>query len=101
MIETLRETKVDADVYITVASKCLEYSNGGLKTHNPENAVVRAQAAVARDVKGAKLGVSTDELLDDLDRYDDCHIGGSGAEKVAQAWAKLLLGDSPSEAQSR
>jgi hypothetical protein len=31
-------------------------------------------------------GCNTDALLDGLDRYDDCHIGGVGAEKVAQAW---------------
>ena len=36
-------------------------------------------------------GCNTDALLDGLDRYDDCHIGGGGAEKVAQAWADILL----------
>ena len=30
--------------------------------------------------------------------YDDCHIGGSGAEKVSQAWAGLLLA-APTAAQ--
>jgi hypothetical protein len=101
MIETLRQLKMDAIVYVSVASKCLEASNGGLKTHNPENAIVRAQTAVARNVKGVKPGANTDRLLDDLDRYDDCHIGGSGAEKVAQAWAELLLSDSSRRAQAR
>jgi hypothetical protein len=37
--------------------------------------------------------VHTDALLDGDDRYDDCHIGGSGAVKVARKWAELLLAD--------
>jgi hypothetical protein len=27
-----------------------------------------------------------------LDRYDGCHFSSSGAQKVANAWAGLLLG---------
>jgi hypothetical protein len=38
-------------------------------------------------------GCNTDALLDGLDRYDDCHVGDVGAEKVTQAWADILLAE--------
>ena len=91
MVDTLRQGGIDAPVYITIASKCLEPSNGGLKTHAPDNAIVRAQLALSKGGNGLKEGVNTDALLDEVDRYDDCHMAATGAEKVSRAWAGLLL----------
>jgi hypothetical protein len=95
MVDTLREQGVTAHVHVTIASKCLEPSNGGFKTHSQDNAIVRAQIEVSKDGQDIRRGVNTDALLDGVDRYDDCHLAGSGAEKVAQAWANLLLADQP------
>ncbi|NKK36389.1 hypothetical protein GFL72_17335 [Rhizobium leguminosarum bv. viciae] len=93
MVDTLRQHGVEAPVYISIASKCLEPSNGGFKEHIPDNAIVRAQLALSKNGHGIRAGVNTDVLLDPDDRYDDCHIGGTGAEKVSQAWLNLLSGD--------
>ncbi|PDT37996.1 hypothetical protein CO671_07660 [Rhizobium sp. M10] len=93
MVDTLRQHGVEAPVYISIASKCLEPSNGGFKEHIPDNAIVRAQLALSKSGHGIREGVNTDALLDGDDRYDDCHIGGSGAEKVARAWLNLLRTD--------
>ncbi|MBS3647819.1 hypothetical protein KEU06_04140 [Pseudaminobacter sp. 19-2017] len=93
MADTLRQQGIDAPIYVSVATKCLEPSNGGFKTHVPDNAIVRAQQALSRSGDGFRQGVNTDALLDDVDRYDDCHIGGTGAEKASRAWADLLLTD--------
>jgi hypothetical protein len=90
MIGTLRQQNISAPVYVSIASKCLEPSNGGLKTHSRDNPIVIAQMALSEG-RNMRLGVNTDELLDEDDRYDDCHIGGSGMDKVARAWAKILL----------
>jgi carbohydrate esterase-like sialic acid-specific acetylesterase len=92
MIDTLRREGVTAPVYLSIASKCLEPSNGGMRRHSPDNPVVRAQLALSSGEDNIRRGVNTDAVLDELDRYDDCHIGGVGAEKVAQAWADILLG---------
>ncbi|WP_264580635.1 sialate O-acetylesterase [Rhodoblastus acidophilus] len=88
MVDTLRANGVDAPVHVAVASKCLEPSNGGFKFHVADNEIVRAQQALALI---HAPGVSTDALLDPVDRYDDCHMAGSGLEKTAQAWAQILL----------
>ncbi|RFB88789.1 hypothetical protein B5K11_25390 [Rhizobium leguminosarum bv. trifolii] len=93
MVDTLRQHGVEAPVYISIASKCLEPSNGGFKEHVPDNAIVRAQMALSKGGHGIREGVDSDALLDGDDRYDDCHIGGSGAEKVSLAWLDLLSGD--------
>jgi len=93
MVDTLRQHGVEAPVYISIASKCLEPSNGGFKEHVPDNAIVRAQMALSKSGHGIREGVDSDALLDGDDRYDDCHIGGSGAEKVSLAWLDLLSGD--------
>lgn len=93
MVDTLREHNVDAPVYVSIASKCLEPSNGGFKTHHADNPVVRAQRALPEGGRGILQGVDTDALLDPLDRHDDCHIGGTGAAKVAAAWANRLLAE--------
>ncbi|SHE69362.1 hypothetical protein SAMN02745157_0728 [Kaistia soli DSM 19436] len=93
MVDTLRQQGVDAPVYISTATKCLEPSNGGFKVHDPDNAIVRAQEALHKAGNGIRAGIDTDILLDEVDRYDDCHFGGSGNEKAAQAWTELLLND--------
>ncbi|MGO6747020.1 sialate O-acetylesterase, partial [Rhizobium ruizarguesonis] len=93
MVDTLRQHGVEAPVYISIASKCLEPSNGGFKEHIPDNAIVRAQLALSKSGHGIREGVNSDALLDAEDRYDDCHIGGTGAEKVSRAWTNLLRGD--------
>ncbi|NNU58485.1 sialate O-acetylesterase, partial [Rhizobium indigoferae] len=94
MVDTLRQHGVEAPVHISIASKCLEPSNGGFKEHIPDNAIVRAQLALSKSGHGIREGVDSDALLDSDDRYDDCHIGGTGAEKLSQAWLDLLRGDS-------
>jgi len=93
MIDTLRGEGVTAPVYLSIASKCLEPSNGGRRHHSADNPVVRAQLALSNGEDNIRRGVNTDTLLDGLDRYDDCHIGGLGAEKVAQGWADILLAE--------
>ncbi|ARM87401.1 SGNH family esterase protein [Rhizobium sp. CIAT894] len=93
MVDTLRQHGVEAPVYISIASKCLEPSNGGFKEHIPDNAIVQAQVALSKSGHGIREGVNSDALLDGDDRYDDCHIGGSGAEKVSRAWLNILGGD--------
>ncbi|ANL64812.1 SGNH family esterase protein [Rhizobium phaseoli] len=101
MVDTLRQHGVEAPVYISIASKCLEPSNGGFKEHIPDNAIVRAQLALSKGGHGIREGINSDGLLDGDDRYDDCHIGGSGAEKVSQAWLNLLRSEGSRVATSQ
>jgi Carbohydrate esterase, sialic acid-specific acetylesterase len=98
IVDSLRDHGITSPVFVSVASKCLAstclgVSNGGTRFHSANNAIVRAQLALPNTQKGIRSGVNTDALLDELDRYDDCHFSSSGEQKVAKAWADLLLGD--------
>ena len=93
MIDTLRGKGVTAPVYLSIASKCVEPGNGDQRRHSADNPVVRAQLSLSSGEGYIRRGVNTNALLDGLDRYDDCHIGGSGAEKVAQAWTDIMLAE--------
>ena len=90
MVDSLRDRHIKAPVFVSVASKCLEASNGGTSYHSADNPVTRAQVGLPNDAKGIRGGINTDALLGELDRYDDCHFSASGAQKVAKAWAELL-----------
>ena len=52
LVKSLRAAKVDAPVFVSVASKCLEASNGGTVTHDPDNPVTRAQKALPNSSLG-------------------------------------------------
>ena len=99
IVDSLRDQQITSPVFVSVASKCLEASNGGTRFHSANNAIVRAQLALPNTQKGIRSGVNTDALVDELDRYDDCHFSSSGAQKVAKAWADLLLRDRYADGQ--
>jgi hypothetical protein len=90
IVDSLRSHKVTAHVHVAVATKCLGAANGGTRIHARDNPVARAQLALPNLRADLRSGVNSDALLDDLDRYDDCHFGASGQHKVAKAWAELL-----------
>jgi hypothetical protein len=99
IVDTLRDHQINSPVFVSVATKCLEASNGGLRFHSTNNAIVRAELALPNPQKGIRSGVNTDALLEDgdLDRFDDCHFSSLGAHKVAKAWADLLVSDRSSD----
>jgi len=89
LVGSLRANGVAAPVYVGVATKCLGASNGGTRLHSADNPIARAQLALRDPAANLRGGVNSDALLGDLDRYDDCHFGASGEQKVARAWADL------------
>lgn len=87
-VESLRGAGVSAPVYASIATKCLV-----IGPYSQLNPIARAQAALASIGFGVQAGVNSDELLGKVDRYDGCHVSGSGTSKMAVAWAKLLSSD--------
>ena len=81
---SLRTLGVEAPIYVSIATRCLP----GWKVPNP---VRTAQMELVDSKAGLKSGIDTDLLLEDQDRYDDCHFAESGQVKAARDWAELLL----------
>jgi Carbohydrate esterase, sialic acid-specific acetylesterase len=81
----LRAWGVIAPIHVSVASHC-----GDGESWSPDNPVTRAQRRLASSGEGFKAGVDSDSLLDVLDRFDGCHMAGSGLTKVIDAWTEIL-----------
>jgi len=90
LVKSLRSHGIGAPVYVAVATKCLGASNAGTRLHSADNPVARAQLALPDPAANLIRGVDSAALLGDMDRYDDCHFGSSGEQKVAKAWTDLL-----------
>jgi hypothetical protein len=85
LLDTLRSEGVTAPVLVSVATKC-----SILRSHAADNPVQIAQRSLPAIAPGVYAGVDTDALLNDIDRYDDCHFSASGQRKVADAWLEIL-----------
>ncbi|MEA2757864.1 MAG: hypothetical protein QOH65_477 [Methylobacteriaceae bacterium] len=76
---------VTAPIYVSITSHC-----GDGESWSPDNPVSRAQRRLADSAEGFTAGVDSDSLLDALDRFDGCHMAGSGLTKVIDAWTEIL-----------
>jgi hypothetical protein len=81
----IRAHGVAAPILVSVATRCDDDSKW--KSDNP---VARAQRRLPDAARGLFAGVDTDSLLTPLDRYDDCHLGGSGVAKYANALVEAV-----------
>jgi len=85
LVDSLRSHGVDAPIFVSVATRCRNYSDW-----YDENPVNSAQRSLTDAAAGIYAGVDTDTLLELNDRYDDCHFSGTGQEKFANAWVEIL-----------
>src|SRR3954466_5568920 len=74
----LRAWGVAAPIYVSVATRCDPID----ARWSHDNPISRAQRKLAASGQGFSAGVNSDSLLDALDRYDGCHMAGSGLPKV-------------------
>ena len=88
LVRSLRGIGVTAPVYVSVATKCLL-----MGPYSQDGPIARAQADLPSVEAGVRAGVNSDRLLADADRFDGCHLSGSGTFKMAHAWAELLGAD--------
>ena len=86
---SVRSDGVPAPIYVSSATRC---ANSALNW-SPDNAVSRAQKAILDPVAKVFVGADADGLLSGLDRYDDCHLSASGADKLAESWAVILTSE--------
>lgn len=84
-----RSAGLTAPVYLTLATKCLP-DDYPWKADNP---IARAERMLPARIAGLSLGVDRDALIRTIDRRDDCHLGATGADKMAQAWAERFAAD--------
>jgi hypothetical protein len=82
----LRMWGVAAPIYVSVATRCEETE----EQWSSDNPISRAQRKLASSGEGFAPGVDSDSFLKPLDRYDGCHMAGSGLTKFIDAWLEIL-----------
>ncbi len=85
VLDALRQRGMNAPVYISITSQC--WMN---PLWREDNAIRTAQKSLIANTWNARAGVDTDLLLNELDRFDNCHFGGTGQEKFAKNWLEFL-----------
>lgn len=84
IVAAIRADGLTAPVNLTLATKCMpdDYP------WSPDNPIAKAERDLPARIPGLTIGVDRDALLKTVDRRDDCHLGASGAAKMAQAWVE-------------
>jgi len=83
LLDTLTELKVSAPIFVSIATKC----TGADWTE--DNPIAIGQKMLV-DNRRIFLGVNTDQLVEQKDRYDACHFNETGQIKAAKAFAESI-----------
>jgi hypothetical protein len=82
----LRGLGIAAPIYVSTATHCEP-----IDVHwSPDNPISRAQRRLGNSGERLMAGIDTDALLNPLDRYDACHVSGTGLAKVIAGWTEIL-----------
>jgi hypothetical protein len=82
IVASIRTENAATPIYLTLATKCLPDDH----PWSADNAIAQAERKMPETIAGLRLGVDRDALVNTLDRRDDCHLGWTGAAKMAQSW---------------
>lgn len=86
IFDSMRENGVGAPIFVTVATRCNAISPQWTR----DNAIAHVQRTYRETDPSVHLGVDSDTLLSGDDRFDDCHLGPSGVDKVVASWTRIL-----------
>lgn len=84
MVQTLRQARIAAPIFMSIATRCADYANWFA-----DNPTAIAQRKLVDD-KAVFLGVDTDRIVLREDRDDICHYRESGQLKTASAVATAI-----------
>jgi lysophospholipase L1-like esterase len=83
VIAALRQNGVDAPIFIAIETG---YCDGRWTPPKPSNPIAEAQRRV----------IAMDAALNSAsDRYDGCHMSGTGARKLARLWTQAIAAPVP------
>ena len=86
---SLHNNGVNAPIYMSIATRCMHKNRHKLEWYK-DNEIAKAQKKLI-DNKTIFLGVNTDDLLTQEDRYDRCHFSEIGQLKVAASLATSIM----------
>jgi hypothetical protein len=88
VITALRQNGIDAPIFVAIESG---YCDGAATPPTPDNPITLAQKRVIASHEGVYFGPDMDaELNAASDRYDGCHMSGTGARKLGRLWTEAI-----------
>ena len=67
----------------------------------PGNPIAEAQKRIIAMQEGVYFGADTDAVNAPSDRYDGCHLSGTGARKLAKLWTQAIAAPVPGKPSER
>jgi lysophospholipase L1-like esterase len=93
VIAALRRSGIRAPIFVAIESG---YCDGVATPPGPDNPIVRSQKRLIAEGEGLYSGPDMDaELNSASDRYDGCHMSGTGARKLSRLWTKAITVPAP------
>ena len=86
IFDSMREDGVGAPIFVTIATRCNAISPQWTR----DNAIAHVQRTYRETDPSVHLGVDSDTLLSGDDRFDDCHLGPAGVDKIVASWSRIL-----------
>jgi hypothetical protein len=84
LVESIRNSKINAPIFISIASNC-----GEEKNWNYPNEISEAQLELTQ-IDGVEFGLNTDQKIPFSLRYDKCHFGKLGQKIAADELATSI-----------
>ena len=98
LIASLRHSGVAAPIFVAIESG---FCDAAATPAKPDNAVAEAQKRVISTQENVYFGADMDALDAPSDRYDGCHMTGSGARKLAKSWTRAISAPASGKAAER
>jgi lysophospholipase L1-like esterase len=93
LIAALRQSGVAAPIFVAIETG---YCDGRWTPPKPDNPIAEAQRRVIAAHDGLYFGADMDAALNSAsDRYDGCHMSGTGARKLAHLWTQAIAAPVP------
>jgi lysophospholipase L1-like esterase len=88
LIGSIRKGGLDVPVFVAIESG---FCDAGATPAQPGNPIAQAQKRIIATQDGVHLGADMDAVNALSDRYDGCHMTGSGARKLAKLWTEAIV----------
>jgi hypothetical protein len=96
VIAALRKNGVGAPIFVAIESG---YCDTAGTPPKPDNPIAAAQKRLIASQEGVYFGADMDAALNAAsDRYDGCHMSGTGARKLARLWTQAITAPVPGRA---
>jgi lysophospholipase L1-like esterase len=87
LIASLRQRGLDVPIFVAIESG---FCDAAATPAQPGNPIAAAQKRIIATQEGVYFGADMDAVNAPSDRYDGCHMTGSGARKLAKLWTQAI-----------